>query len=479
MGLSASICAVFLGFAGISAWREADASAEAHQTARSEITRQLARTLSQPVWDEDLVALDAVGDAALGAGALKVRVFRHDGELLLHREANGGLRPAGVAAEATVKRAPVTRIIQNTLRPIGELEISWRAPSFGQALRAQAPSKLLLLLTTLAASILMTHWLVRRMVTRPLAALGAAIAESRSAAPPAPLRVEPPPPAEFGPVIHSYNHLAEELRAHEAALRGQMLELRRLDEAKSRFLAMMSHELRTPLNAVIGFSSIIKDEMMGEMSQPLYRDYANDIHVAGEHLLGIINDILDLTRLEQDRLEVHPSLIPASELLRAVRVIGEARASAQGVRLELADRPVSTAETLRVDGRLMKQALLNVVDNAIKASPEGGAVRVWFLDRPGGGVAFVVEDSGAGFSGRDVTRLFESFSSEQDAYVRDKQAGLGLGLPITRQLMRRHGGDVTIDVHAPSGGRVSLELPDAAVVSRREPDALNAIEAAV
>ncbi|MDD2869462.1 ATP-binding protein [Neomegalonema sp.] len=477
LGLSASICAAFLGFAGVSAWREAGASAETQRALRSQLARSMAGALSQPVWNENHAMIGAIGDAAFESGVVSVRVFRHDGELLLSRAAKEGA--ALDEGELVIKRTPILRMVQNAPRRVGELEMVWRAPNFTQALIAQARSKLPLLLMTLAAALLMTHLLVRRLVTRPLEALGAAIEASRRAAPPAPLRMERPPPAEFGPVIHAYDHLAEEVRRRDATLATRMRELHRADEAKSRFLAMMSHELRTPLNAVIGFASIIKDEMMGEVSQPLYRDYANDIHEAGEHLLGIINDILDLTRLQQGRMEIHPSLIHASELLRAARVLGEAKASARGVRLELADRPVSLADTLRVDGRLVKQALLNLVDNAIKASPEGGAVRIWFLDRPAGGVAFVVEDSGAGFVGRDVEKLFESFSSEQNAYVRDKQTGLGLGLPISRRLMRLHGGDVAIDADAPGGGRASLELPASVVVTRRAPEAPSAVSAAV
>ncbi|WP_157755518.1 sensor histidine kinase [Neomegalonema perideroedes] len=477
LGLSASICAAFLGFAGVSAWREAGASAETQRIVRSHLARSLAGALAQPVWNENHAMIGAIGEAAIENGVLRMRVFRHDGELLLARAAQQEAEDE--EGELVVKRAPILRMVQNAPRKVGELEMVWRAPNFAQALAVQARSKMLLLLTTLAAALLMTHLLVRRLVTRPLEALGAAIEASRRVVPPEPLRMEPPPPAEFGPVVHAYDHLAEEVRRRDAILATRMRELHRADEAKSRFLAMMSHELRTPLNAVIGFASIIKDEMMGEVSEPLYRDYANDIHEAGEHLLGIINDILDLTRLQQGRMEIHPSLVHASELLRAARVLGEAKASARGVRLELADRPVSLADTLRVDGRLVKQALLNLVDNAIKASPEGGAVRVWFLDRPGGGVAFVVEDSGSGFGGRDVEKLFESFSSEQNAYVRDKQTGLGLGLPISRQIMRLHGGDVAIDADAPGGGRASLELPESAVAVRRLPEAPSAVSTAV
>lgn len=205
--------------------------------------------------------------------------------------------------------------------------------------------------------------------------------------------------------------------------------------AKSKFLASMSHELRTPLNAIIGFSDMIRSRVFGPVSPPRYQDYIDDIHKSGTHLLSLINDVLDMAKIEAQRFELRRSHVLLSELSDSALLLVRPQAIAKGVGLSL-DIPPNLA--LFVDGRAMRQVLTNFLANAVKFTNEGGFVRLFANRLPNGGLALGVEDTGAGMNDEGITIALEPFGQVAMDIASDR-IGTGLGLPIAKALIEYHG----------------------------------------
>jgi two-component system cell cycle sensor histidine kinase PleC len=229
--------------------------------------------------------------------------------------------------------------------------------------------------------------------------------------------------------------------------------------AKSRFLANMSHELRTPLNAVIGMSETIATEALGPIAHTKYREYARDIHFSGRHLLDIVSDILDMARIESGRVNLERSTFAAAQLLDAVTRIMSERAAAAGVVLDLAAAP---ALQLHADERLLRQALLNLVGNAVKFTPADGRVRVEVARLSDGGVRFAVADSGIGIAPSDLPHVLTPFGRASHPEVASKE-GIGLGLPLTKLMVESHGGRLEIASVLGKGTTVTISLGPACV----------------
>jgi two-component system cell cycle sensor histidine kinase PleC len=241
--------------------------------------------------------------------------------------------------------------------------------------------------------------------------------------------------------------------------------------AKSRFLANMSHELRTPLNAVIGMSETIATEALGPMTHGRYREYAHDIHFSGRHLLDIVSEILDMARIEAGRMSVERSTFAAAMLLDAVTRIMSERAAAGGVALQLTTAPDLL---LNADERLLRQALLNLVGNAVKFTPTGGRVSVEVLRANDGGVRFVVADTGIGIAASDLPHVLTPFGRAANPEVASKE-GVGLGLPLTKLMVESHGGRLEIASVVGEGTTVTFTL-GAACVQEPAPDAAAAAD---
>ncbi|MBV8889520.1 MAG: PAS-domain containing protein [Alphaproteobacteria bacterium] len=241
----------------------------------------------------------------------------------------------------------------------------------------------------------------------------------------------------------------------------EMSEARRLAEAanhaKTEFLANMSHELRTPLNAIIGFSEVICAEMLGPIENLKYRDYVKDIHSSGLHLLSIINDVLDMSKIEAGKLELSEQAIVVQ------RVIGEAghmlheRAHSRAIVLtyELPDEDI----VIWGDERAIKQVLLNILSNAIKFSNEGGQIIVRARSLPER-LIIEVEDHGIGMDDEEQERALQPFGQAKSVTTR-AHGGTGLGLPITKGLIAAHGGTLSIRSSVGRGTTVRVELPQA------------------
>ncbi len=234
-------------------------------------------------------------------------------------------------------------------------------------------------------------------------------------------------------------------------------------QAKSRFLATMSHELRTPLNAVIGFSEMMMAEMFGPVGDPRYKSYVEEIHASGSHLLKIITQLLDLSRVESGRIELRESQLDlAEELAACVRMV-EPQAQAKSLALTLlAGQPVQ----LRADPQLLRQMVLNLLANAVKFTDPGGAVSVSIERGPGTdqGVGIAVSDTGRGMAEADIGPAMEPFVQLEQA-DRQLNEGLGLGLPLVRTMAELHQGWLEIRSEPGAGTEATIWLPRSRITS--------------
>jgi len=239
-------------------------------------------------------------------------------------------------------------------------------------------------------------------------------------------------------------------------------EARGADRAKSEFLAAMSHELRTPLNAVIGFSEVIKDETFGPVGSVQYRDYANDIHESGQHLLGLINDILDLSKIESGTEELHEDTIEIPAIIRSTMKLVGHRAEQDGIKLEL--KLQGPLPALRADERKLKQILVNLLSNAVKFTNAGGEVtlRVWC--RNDSGYMFQIADTGIGIAPEDIPKALSRFG-QIDADLNRQYEGTGLGLPLTKSLVEQHGGSLDLQSEVGVGTTVTVRFPAERIVA--------------
>ena len=232
------------------------------------------------------------------------------------------------------------------------------------------------------------------------------------------------------------------------------------NRTKTEFLANMSHELRTPLNAVLGFSEMIARGMFGPIADK-YVEYANDIHKSGEHLLALVNDVLDLAKLEAGKLELRESDICLHEMVGECLLLLRNRAREGGVDLH-AELPPNLPP-LRADGRAVKQLLLNFLSNAVKFTQTGGEVSIRADAHPGRGLNLSVSDTGIGMSAAEIEVALSPFG-QVDSKLARKHQGTGLGLPICKSLMELHGGDLTVTSRPNEGTTLTARFPAERVV---------------
>ncbi|MGA8403028.1 MAG: PAS-domain containing protein [Stellaceae bacterium] len=258
-----------------------------------------------------------------------------------------------------------------------------------------------------------------------------------------------------GAVVSLYSDITER-KAAEAKMAQAWAQAELANRAKSDFLANMSHELRTPLNAIIGFSEILSGEHLGPLKNLRYLEYASDIHTSGQHLLSIINDVLDMSKIEAGKLEIHEEEIPVGDLLASSARMVRERARQQSV--ELVTNIADPDHLIVADERAMKQCLLNLLSNAIKFSEPGGVIVVEASVAGNGGSVVSITDHGIGMSEDELRRAMQPFGQAQTSTTR-AYGGTGLGLPITQGLVEAHGGVMSV-VSAPGQGTcVTITLP--------------------
>jgi two-component system cell cycle sensor histidine kinase PleC len=239
--------------------------------------------------------------------------------------------------------------------------------------------------------------------------------------------------------------------------------------AKSRFLATMSHELRTPLNAVLGFSEVMKAEILGPHSVPTYKEYSEDIHRSGQHLLNLINEVLDLSRIEAGRYELHEEAISLADVVDDCMRLTELRLRERGIALN--EQIEEDMPDLWADERAVRQICLNLLSNSIKFTPNGGEITVKVGWTEGGGQYLSVSDTGPGISEEELPQILTSFGQGSLAQKTAEQ-GAGLGLPIVQGLIKLHGGKFQIASKLREGTQVTVTFPRTRILTAQPVGAL-------
>lgn len=254
------------------------------------------------------------------------------------------------------------------------------------------------------------------------------------------------------------------LQAREQELSRALKAETRANSAKSDFLALMSHELRTPLNAIIGFSEVLGTEMLGPLGHPRYREYANDVHGAGRHLLALINDILDLSKAAAGKFELNCEEIAPADIVGECLKLTRGKAHEGKLRLHAELAP--GLPNLMVDRLRFKQVLLNLCSNAIKFTPPGGHVHVTADQAEDGCFILSVRDTGIGMTPEQIPLALEPFRQISSPFARNTE-GTGLGLALVKSLVECHDGSLSIESEIKKGTVVKITLPPARTVCRR------------
>ncbi|HEV2161069.1 MAG TPA: ATP-binding protein [Stellaceae bacterium] len=257
-----------------------------------------------------------------------------------------------------------------------------------------------------------------------------------------------------GGIVGVYVDVTESKRA-ESELRHAKEAAESANRSKSLFLANMSHELRTPLNAIIGFSEVIQGEMMGPLGDHRYRDYSRDIHNAGKHLLDIINDILDMSKIESGKFKLDAEWTDLGELVEGVLHMVHARAREAGLTLHAA---AGGLPSVFCERRVLRQVLLNLISNAIKFTPSGGRIDINGTTTAEGGIMVSVTDTGIGIAPQDIPLALMPFGHVELTLSR-AHGGVGLGLPLSQRLAELHGGRLQVESTVGRGTTVSVTLP--------------------
>jgi len=247
--------------------------------------------------------------------------------------------------------------------------------------------------------------------------------------------------------------LSTQLQARQAEIESKNRDLERADQMKSEFLANMSHELRTPLNAIIGFSELLQEQFYGPLNKE-QDGYLSNIRGAGEHLLSLINDILDLSKIEAGRMELNLDAVDLPQILEASITILKEKAYHNSVQLSV---DVGDTGAVTADPRKLKQILYNLLSNAVKFTPSGGAVSLT-AHIHGEVAAIAVTDTGTGISAEDQGKLFHEFS-QVDGSLSRRHEGTGLGLALTKRLVELHGGTITVHSTPGVGSTFTVRLP--------------------
>ena len=277
--------------------------------------------------------------------------------------------------------------------------------------------------------------------------------------------------------LHSTTLATLEARAEKDALIGELEQAKAISDearhradaanvAKSRFLAQMSHELRTPLNAILGFSEVMKSEIFGAHAVAVYKEYSSDIHNSGVHLLNLINEILDLSRIEAGRYELNEEAVSLNRVVEDCHHLLKLRAGNRGITIHELFEP--DMPRLWADERAVRQICLNLLSNAIKFTPQGGEIWLKVGWTASGGQYMSVKDTGPGIPDEEIPVVLASFGQGSNS-IKSAEQGAGLGLPIAKNLIDLHCGTFTLKSKLRIGTEVVVTFPPERVMTALAP----------
>ena len=446
---------------GIQLWSEYGRDVSSIEFHFEQVERGYLESVAENVWQSDTERLNLLIKGIIESPDFKfARVRKEDGAVLTS---------AGIETQDTVIRKffPLTYNYRDKNINIGELEV---VASLAQVHDRTLDRFGLILLSNALRTFMVALFMfavIHVLLTRHLDKMAQYAYKIDLGLPQEPLRLERSflsnKPDEVDQLADSLNVMHDQLRKAHDTLKEQVIDRKEAAEAsqaanraKSAFLANMSHELRTPLNAILGFSEMLKLEIYGKHSDPHYNDYANTIHISGSHLLNIINDILDISRIEAGKTILEDIDLNIDDAINACTLMVSTKAEEAGVKIHYSK--ADAAYLLRADLRLFKQALINLLSNAIKFTPSGGRVTVSWQLGPSGGHEFRVTDTGIGISAEDIPKILEPFGQVADSQTRNHD-GTGLGLPICKSLIELHDGTLTMESEPGKGTTVTIKFP--------------------
>lgn len=251
--------------------------------------------------------------------------------------------------------------------------------------------------------------------------------------------------------------LEEKIKESTAELEVVTRDAQFANQAKSEFLASMSHELRTPLTSILGLSEVLQDEYFGKLNSK-QKQYLNDIHESGQHLLSLINDILDIAKIEAGKMELELGPLVVKELLENSLIMIKEKAGKHNIKLDVDLAPETKGLKIQADERKLKQIIFNLLSNAVKFTPDGGRIKLG-ASCEDGKLAVAVTDTGIGISLEKQEKVFEEFY-QVEAGLKDKTPGTGLGLPLSRKMVEMHGGEIWCESEGEGkGSRFVFTIP--------------------
>ncbi len=266
--------------------------------------------------------------------------------------------------------------------------------------------------------------------------------------------------------VSSVSRLVTERVRHEQELKEARERAEAADRAKSDFLTHMSHEIRTPLNAVIGFSEVMRDQLFGPLGSARYLEYTNDIYNSGIHLLALINEVLDLSKIEAGKFELQEDRVPLNEIIEATFRFVRERAESKLIALQCS---LHAVPDLWCDRRVFTQVMLNIVGNAIKFTPERGRITVESSLDADGNLVLTVTDTGIGIALEDIPIVMQPFSQARtSSHIAIAETGTGLGLPLSKSFIEKHQGTLSVTSEVGIGTRVGITIPASRVMSDQD-----------
>jgi signal transduction histidine kinase len=409
------------------------------QTATAEILRVIS---SSPTHLQPM--LDAVGEnAARLCDASNALILRVDGDVLRLVAQYGAL--AGPPPEEMATGQPINRdwvtgrcVVERRTIHVHDLAAEGDEYPYGRVHQQRIGHRTTLATPLLREGVALGAILIRRMEVRPFSGRQITLLETF---------------ADQAVIAIGNVRLFTELQARNREIEDKSRQLEVASQHKSEFLANMSHELRTPLNAIIGFSEVLGDRMFGELNEK-QDEYLKDIHASGQHLLSLINDILDLSKIEAGRMELELTDFHLPAALDNAMTLVRERAGRRGIALDM-----SVDERLgqfRGDERKIRQVVLNLLSNAIKFTPEGGRIGVRAVPVDGS-VEVSVSDTGVGIAPEDQELIFEEF--RQVGTAAKKVGGTGLGLALSRKFVELHGGRIWVKSELGAGSTFTFTIP--------------------
>lgn len=407
--------------------------------------------LSESLWNLDNVGVELVlGTVIDDPDVSEVRVFDEKQELF----ASKVRKQDEPVQKFTSVYHPIIHMSNLEIRQIGSLEIDFQSNRLWQTIIEQT-AFITLTMSLLVGLILISVVLAcQNLIGRPLAEFRESIRRAKDQKTISHVPISAPD--EIGEVITSYNGLQKKLSAEKESLRQAVEMAMTANRSKSEFLANMSHELRTPLNGIIGFAEIMERETFGQLGSAKYEEYVRDIETSGRHLLSLINDILDMSKIESGHFEIYEQLNNLNDIVISCRRMIAPKAREKSI--ELSTHIAPTTLGLFGDSRSIKQIILNLLSNSVKFTPEGGIVVIEILLTEDRQVSMKVSDTGIGISPENLKKVTEPFHQGESAFQRRYQ-GTGLGLAITQKLVEAHGANMEIVSTQGAGTTITVLFP--------------------